>query len=195
MEPQTNTPFVADEEVKEITRPKLELCPEPAAYTDGADGSGNLLSFFIKDGKKHVVYHSLIVKETDTQAMTCFVDVDGGDKDFVFGICGENEQITMRFVEHFSGNLFLRPLKPGRVQRLCVCPMHRQVSLVSPMDDLLVTCFCIPVLGEMESAGCSGLGSSWRLAVENGSPGAYVRFFDCQRSSNCFCKFPTVFSP
>ncbi len=183
---------VAEVEIQDIARPELESCPEPEAYSCTDDG--NLLSFFMKDGKKHNVYHSLVVHETDPHALTCFVDVDGGDKDFIFGICGENEVIAKRFVEHFSCNLFLRPLKPGRVQRLCVCPIHRQVSLVSPMDDTLVTCFCIPLEAELEAAGCTGLGTAWRLVVENGSQGSYVRFFNCQRTSSCFCKFPTVFS-
>ena len=182
------------QEVKELApQQEMEYCPEPEAYDD--HGDGNLLSFFINsDGKKQNVYHSTVVHATDSNAFTCFIDVDGGDKDFTIGICGEAETVSKRFVEHFSSNLFLRPLKPGRVQRVCVCPVHRQVSLISPMDDALVTCFCIPVEAEQEAAGCSALGQSWRLVVENGSVGAYIRFFCCARTSSCYCRFPTVFS-
>lgn len=164
-------------------------CPDPPIY-DCQDGN-----FLCAGSKASNIYHPVIVRSTDTTALTCFIDVEGGDKDFTIAICGENQTITKKFIEHFSRNLFLRPLKPGRIQRVCVCPMHRQVSLISPLENSLVTCFCIPA--EQEEMPCEDvdISNGWRLVVENTSTEGTIRFFDVKRTSECFCRFPTLFSP
>lgn len=131
---------------------------------------------------RRLVYHSLVVLPSDTEALLMDVECDQTEKDCTLAVCACDTAVKGSFAEFFTDGGVLKPIRaPGGVVRLCICPVHRLATVASPLMDAAKSIIQLPTAP-----------NGWRVIAENGD--SFVRFFHVGRSAACFCDFPVLFS-
>jgi hypothetical protein len=165
--------------------PAREQVPQVLPYAC-SDGNELQYSFYVDDKgkvKRRIIAHSLHVGSDEPLATTMFVDCDGKEKSFSIAVAPSATVIEGSFAHFFADGTVMKLPNPRQLVRVCICPRHRQASIASALTDGLIA---TRPLAHLES-DCV----SWRIFIENGD--GYVRFFDVERTSACFCQFPSLY--
>lgn len=165
------------------------LTPLPAPPAEDAvapynTGDGNCLVRDLKRG--HTVHHCLPVAASDTMALTCYVEVDGGDYHDMLYIAALDparpSPTGTPLKDHPHAPYSIQVAAPT-VVRVCLCPISKMLIVSHPAEDFKLYSVGLPPT----STG------QWVLALHRNS--GYIRIFDCARTAQTHWRYPTMMKP